>query len=749
MRAMSKSKLIVVSVRLPVRLVRTGEAWQARTSPGGLATALRSVAENRAFTWVGWPGLSIAPQLQPTAAEALAGFGKPVFLTHKEYEGFYEQFSNRLIWPLFHNISGRLKFDRAAWYRYKVVNERFADAVREIAEPGDTIWIHDYQLALVPRLLRKSRLECAIGFFLHIPFPSHETYRTLPTREEFLHGMLGADLIGFHTYEFAQHFRNACLRVLGIESDREVIALPDHLTHLGMHPIGVDPQEICAFAQLPEVKDEFESLRARFRAKKVILGVDRLDYTKGIPEKLLAFEEFLRRNPHWRTKAVLIQIASPSRTEVQEYRDLKREVDELVGRINGRYGTFNHTPIVYINQTIPRTRLSALYRVADVAFVTPLRDGMNLVAMEYVAARTNDPGILILSEFAGAASCLAGARLVNPHNISLMADVLADALHDSSGAESEFQLMRDFVHRNTSHAWAERFLKRLGEVNDSQRAGARRLDAAKYLKAGAAEPRRRLFILDYGGTLQPHMPQVSEAVPDRRVRSVLYELASSASVYVISRRPVTVLERWLGDLPIGLVCEDGVAIKQPGSEWPAMPEIDPTVLDTMVKPVLEAFVEHTPGSKLMRGRVALGWHYRTVDPKLGALRAKELYVQLEETLKGLPYAVLRSTRAIEVRPAGLTKHSVAEHLLASHPDAELVFCAGNDRVDEGMFEVALRSDRDKVITCFVGGKDTIGQYFAESPAELVDQLETMASMWLEPRAVDEELQLGGSTPVAK
>ncbi|UCG87122.1 MAG: bifunctional alpha,alpha-trehalose-phosphate synthase (UDP-forming)/trehalose-phosphatase [Gemmatimonadota bacterium] len=743
---MGESKLIVVSVRLPVRLERTGEAWQASPSPGGLATALRSVARKRPFTWVGWPGVSVPVHLQDSAAAALTDFGRPVFLVQKEFQGFYEQFSNRLIWPLFHNISGRLKFDRSAWYRYRVVNERFADAVLEVAEPGDTVWVHDYQLALVPRLLRKSGLECAIGFFLHIPFPSHEIYRTLPAREEFLLGMLGADLIGFHTYEFAQHFRNACLRVLGIESEREVIALPDHLAHLGVHPIGVDPQEIHAFAQLPEVKDEFESLRARFRTKKVILGVDRLDYTKGIPEKLLAFEEFLRRNPHWQTKVVLIQIAAPSRTGVQEYRDLKREVDELVGRINGRYGTFNHTPIVYINQTIPRTRLSALYRLADVAFLTPLRDGMNLVAMEYVAARTDNPGTLILSEFAGAASCLAGARLVNPHNIGLMADVLADALHNSSAVESEFQGMRDFVHANTSEAWAQRFLKRLDEFHDNRRAGAKRLDA---VCINVVEPQRRLFILDYGGTLQPHVPQVSEAVPDRRVRSVLHELASLASVYVISRRSAAVLDRWLGDLPIGLVCEDGVAIKHAGGDWPAMPEIDPTVLDTMVKPVLEDFAEHTPGSKLVRGRVALGWHYRTVDPKLGALRAKGLYAQLEDTLKGLPYAVLRSNRAIEVRPARLTKHSVAERLLESHADAELVFCAGNDRVDEGMFEVALRSERDNVITCFVGDKDTIGQYFVESPAELVDQLETMVSLWLEPPVIGSELRGSGAAPAAK
>ncbi|UCD23371.1 MAG: bifunctional alpha,alpha-trehalose-phosphate synthase (UDP-forming)/trehalose-phosphatase [Gemmatimonadota bacterium] len=725
---MAEPKLIVVSVRLPVRLEGGGSDWHVAASPGGLATALRAVAERRSFTWVGWPGIDVPYQHQPAATEALKEYGVPVFLDHDVYQGFYEQFSNRLIWPLFHNTSGRLKFDRAAWYQFTDVNEQFAAAVRRVARPGDTIWVHDYQLALLPQMLRASKLECPIGFFLHIPFPSHETYRTLPAREEILHGMLGADLIGFHTYEYAQQFRSSCLRVLGLESERETIALPGHLAHLGVHPIGVDPEEIAAFSQLPEVRDQFEGLRSRFRTKKVILGVDRLDYTKGIPEKLLAFEEFLGRNPQWQTKVVLVQVASPSRMGVLEYRELKREVDELVGRINGRYGTFNHTPIVYINQTIPRSHLSALYRIADIAFVTPLRDGMNLVALEYVAARGDQPGILVLSEFAGAASCLAGSRLVNPHNISLMADVLAESLQDTDAAEAEFQQMREFVHSNTSEVWADRFLQQLANAHESHRSGACRLQAAADFTRHVPQP-RPLFILDYGGTLQPHVPKVSEAEPDLRVYRVLRDLASLASVYVISARSPDVLESWFGDLPIGLVCEDGAAVKQPGTDWPDMPQIDLTELHTLVLPVLQDFVRHTPGSKLERRRVSLVWHYRATDPKLAALRAKDLYAQLESTLRGLNFTVLAGARFVEVRPTDITKSSVVEQLVQAHDETDFVFCAGNDKVDEGMFEVVMRSQRDTTITCFVGGKDTVGQYFVESPAELVSELEGLVSLW--------------------
>lgn len=739
---MAESKLIVVSVRLPVRLSRDADAWQVEPSPGGLATALRAVAQTRSFTWVGWPGGSISPPHRDSAADALTPYGKPVFIGDSEFHGFYERFSNGLIWPLFHNISGRLKFDRGAWYKYKTANERFADAVRSIAEPGDIIWVHDYQLALVPQLLRKSRIDCAIGFFLHIPFPSHETYRTLPARAEMLKGMLGADLIGFHTYEFAQHFRNACLRVLGLESEQETIALPSHRAHLGVHPIGVDPAEIEEFSSLPEVRDDYENIKARFRAKKIILGVDRLDYTKGIPEKLLAYEEFLRRNPHWRARTVFIQIASPTRTEVREYKELKREVDELVGRINGRFGTFDHTPIVYINQTIPRARLSALYRAADVAFITPLRDGMNLVALEYVAARGDDPGTLVLSEFAGAASCLAGARLVNPHNIGFMADVLAEAMHDSEQDREAFGQMRDFVRSNTSTVWADRFLSRLSGLYEGQRTGARRLDASSYHVMGQRMSGRALFILDYGGTLQSHVPTVSEMAPSSQLVQLLEELAKRASVYVVSGSPPQVMDDWLGDLSIGLVCEDGVAVRDPGRAWPRIPEADESILDDVVHPILVDYLEHTPGSKIERRRASLVWNYRAADPKLGVLRAKELYAQLEDMLKGVPYSVLSGSRAVEVRPSQLTKSSVVAGLLEKHANADFVFCAGNDRSDEGMFEVVLRSNRPRVVTCYVGGQDTIGQYFVETPAELLGELESLVSCWAPPRlSVECELRV--------
>jgi trehalose 6-phosphate synthase/phosphatase len=716
---MTDSKLIVASVRLPVRLLHRKGDWDVMPSPGGLATALRAVAQERSFVWVGWPGEFIARGMRDSATSLLAPHGKPVFLTEKEYHGFYEQLSNRLLWPLFHNISGRLRFDREGWRHYQRVNERFAAAVLDVAKPDDTVWVHDYQLSLVPQLLRERGLDCAIGFFLHIPFPSHETYRTLPVREQLLRGILGADLIGFHTYEFAQHFRNSCLRVLGLESEQETIALSSHLAHLGVHPIGVDPEEIRDFTCLTAVQAELMELKKQFRGKKVVLGVDRLE---------LAFEELLKNNPKWRSRSVLIQVASPSRTGVREYQNLKREVDELVGRINGEFGSFGHTPIVYINQTVPRARLTALYQIADVAFITPLRDGMNLVALEYVAARGERPGALILSEFTGAASCLAGARLVNPHNTSGMADVLLEVLGDTEWAGAAFPQMRDFVASNTAAVWADRFLSQLAKLHENQRYGAERLDFSTESNAcgglGSA-----LFILDYAGTLHPHVPILSETAPSSRLRLLLTKLAERAEVYVMSGQPPEVLDAWFDDIPIGLVCEDGLAVKDPSGEWPANPASDRSLLDELVEPVMRDFYNHTPGSRIEHRTASLAWRFRLADPRLGPRRAKELYSQLEDLIRGSRYTVVANKRAVEVRPAAFTKTSVAGDLLRRHPNAEFVFCAGNDRLDEDMFEVVLRCERPSVFTCFVGAKDTVGQYFVESTEELVDQLEALVRSW--------------------
>ena len=735
------SRLVVASARLPVaispRVAGSGGPWQVSASPGGLATALRAVAGRRPFLWIGWPGAAVPEVERAAVASDIQDLGSgavPIFLTGDEVEGWYEQLSNRVLWPLFHALPGPRRLTAGAWQRYVEVNETFAEAIAAHARPGDTVWIHDYQLALVPQLLRRRELDAAIGYFLHIPFPASETFRTLPMREEVLRGILGADFIGFHAYEYVAHFRSSILRTLGVESEPELVALPTHHARMGALPIGIEPDEIAEVARRPECEAELEELRASYRGRKVVLGVDRLDYTKGLPQKLIAFEEMLEKNPDLRESVVFIQVAAPSRTGVAEYQRLRREIDELVGRVSGRFSSPSGSPLVYIHQNLPRERLIPLYRLADVALVTPLRDGMNLVCLEYIAARGGDPGSLILSEFTGAAQCLSGAVLVNPYNTSQVAAELASALRGPPNGG--FAHMRDFVESNTSIAWAEGFLERLESTRLEFGGRVRRLRAGDpELTRLCAGARRPLLLLDYDGTLQPHVRVPEQAAPAPRVRELLAGAAALARTYVVSGRPAEILESWLGALPIGLVSEHGLSIKHPDGAWSVPARIDARVLDEVVQPLFRDFSHRTPGSRIERKAASLAWHYRGSDPRLGAWRAKELSTQLGARLQGQPYSVLLGSRVVEVRHAAITKGAAAAQILAANPASDLVVCAGNDRTDEDMF-AELVASRVPSIRIYVGGSNTSAEYFVETPEELIGELEAILARWRNPRAAD-------------
>lgn len=726
---MTKGRLIVASTRLPVTMSKRQGGWDVRTSTGGLVTALKSVADQRTFTWLGWPGTHVTESEQSAVTRRLKKEGcVPVFLTKSDIEGHYEGFSNRVLWPLFHGLPERAHFNMHAWNTYKRVNARFADAILEHAQPEDVVWVHDYQLALVPEMLRRRNVHSPVGFFLHIPFPSAENYRTLPARDEILRGLLGADLLGFHAYEYVSHFRRACLRILGVESEPDVIRLPARRVHLGVLPIGIDPEEIQKMTESPEALEQYRTVRETYRDKKIIVGVDRLDYTKGIEKKFLAFEELLRAHPKWRDSAVLIQVAAPSRESVDEYKQLKRDVDELVGRINGKYSTASNTPIVYINQSVPRIRLAGLYRAADVALITPVRDGMNLVALEYVAARGREAGTLILSEFAGAAHLLAGARLVSPYNINQVAETLFDALEQEPDPVG-FEHMLEFVTENTSMIWAKRFLDRLDATMAERRSLAVRLriersPAVEKLK----NKKKRLMLLDYDGTLRPHQMKPRAAIPDDRIRRVLGQLAQLATVYLVSGRSGDILDEWLGDLGLGMVCEHGFAVKHPNGEWHVRRNVSGPGL-RRIEPLLQEFVKRTPGSSIERKRSSLAWHYRAADPEYGVFQANELFSLLEDALKRRPYSVLRGSRVIEVRHENATKGHATEEILKRHADAEVLFCAGDDRTDEEMMEAIPRAWRAKAVTCWVGQRNAVADFWVDNSDELLNELEALVRLW--------------------
>jgi trehalose 6-phosphate synthase/phosphatase len=467
-------KTIIVSNRLPLTIENGPEGVRIKRSSGGLATAIASSEAIAASIWIGWPGgtRGLNPKDMATVRQRLADeHAVPVDLTDREVEGFYERFSNGAVWPLFHYMPSQLPLRVEGWDEYYRVNQKFAQAVVEHYQPGSHVWVHDYQLMLVPNFVREQLPDARIGFFLHIPFPGAEIFAVLPHREDILQGLLGADLIGFHTARYRQHFETALLRLLGRNTRNGMVKVGNREVRIGVFPISVNASQFEQRAASPEVMEEVELLRSD--GCKLLVGVDRLDYTKGIPRRLLSFEYLLETVPEWRGKVRLVQVAVPSREHVGAYRRFRSEVNNLVGSINGRFGTPHWTPVHYLFRSVPETQLLALYRAADVMLVTPIRDGMNLVAKEFVATRSDNDGVLLLSEFAGAAAELTHAVIVNPFDVEATARQIDMALRmRKTERTSRMRSLRETVFHYDVDRWMREFITSLRELGEPHHAAA-------------------------------------------------------------------------------------------------------------------------------------------------------------------------------------------------------------------------------------------------------------------------------------
>ncbi|HKO14920.1 MAG TPA: bifunctional alpha,alpha-trehalose-phosphate synthase (UDP-forming)/trehalose-phosphatase [Gemmatimonadaceae bacterium] len=462
--AVDTGRLILVSNRLPVTVKSGIGEPRVERSVGGLASGLRAPHERPGSVWVGWPGP--LERLEPAVRErVLRRLSRlrvaPIALTSREVRAFYQHIANGVLWPICHDRLDHLPLRVTGWRTYERINARFADAAAAEYRPGDAIWVHDYHLLRVPALLRERVPEARVGFFLHVPFPNPEIFFALPTRRWLVEGMLGADVIGFHTRRYRGHFTAALRRLLDVEMDADgTVSYQGRRIVLGVFPMGVDAAELAERAAAREVTSEVLELRSP--TQRLLVGVDRLDYSKGIPRRLLALERLLQEHPEWRERVRLVQVAVPSRSKVGAYRQLRREVDALVGRINGRFATPAWTPIHYLYRSVPETMLLALYRTADVMLVTPVRDGMNLVAKEFVAARTDESGVLLLSEFAGAAEELTDALLVNPYDVDGVAEAIHRALvMDPVERRRRMSRLRLQVAAHDVHHWSGAFLDAL------------------------------------------------------------------------------------------------------------------------------------------------------------------------------------------------------------------------------------------------------------------------------------------------
>ncbi|KAG7698332.1 hypothetical protein KL930_001993 [Ogataea haglerorum] len=475
---MVKGNVIVVSNRIPVTIKKTEDdengnhRYDYTMSSGGLVTALQGL--KNPFRWFGWPGMSVGNEsgretVEQDLKEKFNCY--PIWLSDEIADLHYNGFSNSILWPLFHYHPGEMNFDEIAWAAYLEANKLFCQTILKEIKDGDVIWVHDYHLMLLPSLLRdqlnkKGLSNVKIGFFLHTPFPSSEIYRILPVRKEILEGVLSCDLIGFHTYDYVRHFLSSVERILKLRTSPQGVVYNDRQVTVSAYPIGIDVDKFLNGLKTDEVKSRIKQLETRFgKDCKLIVGVDRLDYIKGVPQKLHAFEIFLERHPEWIGKVVLIQVAVPSRGDVEEYQSLRAAVNELVGRINGRFGTVEFVPIHFLHKSVNFQELISVYAASDVCVVSSTRDGMNLVSYEYIACQQERKGSLVLSEFAGAAQSLNGALVVNPWNTEELSEAIYEGLIMSDEKRrGNFQKMFKYIEKYTASYWGENFVKELTRV---------------------------------------------------------------------------------------------------------------------------------------------------------------------------------------------------------------------------------------------------------------------------------------------
>ncbi len=693
------SRLVIVSNRLPFTLHEGDGELECKPSTGGLITAFGAYVEGRRqqepgfeSIWVGWPGSEISGAARGRARELLAQQGaQPVFLTREESDDFYYGFCNRTLWPLFHYFSSYVQYEPKYWDTYVRVNESFCNVVSGLVQQGDTVWVQDYQLLLLPALLRERHPGLDLGFFLHTPFPAYEFFRLLPTpwKREILRGMLGADLIGFHVHEYTQYFLHSVQRILGLEHHLGQITVGGELRRADTFPLGVDFTKFEQLAASEKVRQRRLQIVDELGQRKIVLSVDRLDYTKGIESRLRGYELFLERFPEWHEKVVFVPLVVPSRVEVPEYEQLKRALDERVGEINGRFGTLGWVPVVYQYRAVDQDELVALYGAAHVGLITPLRDGMNLVAKEYLACKSDGSGALILSEMAGASREMAEAILINPNHW----EEIAEALHQALSLSPEEQRrrsepIRERLRAYDSRCWAQHFMNSLGKVKERQRRLGSKLlnrELRRELARNYREAKRPLLLLDYDGTLVPIAAEPQLAAPDRELLDLLRRLVARVqrSVYIVTGRERGALERWLGASGVGLIAEHGAWLRESGQDWRLTKPQSPD-WKAQIAPILRAYVNQVAGSLLEEKDRSIAWHYRRSDPELGAQRAKELADELTQFTANLELQVLEGKKVIEVRGAGVNKGAVAVTLaLELRPD--FVLAIGDDQTDEELF----------------------------------------------------------------
>ncbi len=718
-------RIIFVSNRLPVSVSVKDDQVTARQSVGGLATGMKSFYKSYDSLWIGWAGIDKNELNAKTKKQFNSIMDQercsPVFIDEEDFENYYSGFSNKTIWPLFHYFTQFTEYDKETWNAYKRVNRVFADAVVKHLKKGDKIWVHDYHLLLLPQMIRDRFPDVSIGFFLHIPFPSYEVFRIIPWRKEIIEGMLGADLLGFHTFDYERHFLSSVRRLLGYEISFNQINMRERLIKVDNFPMGIDYDRFHNAAlnnqkrsikDKSEVQKEIDKYMLMAPDRKFVLSIDRLDYSKGISNRLLAYERFLEKYPGFQKKVTLIMLSVPSRTDVDHYQMMKSEVDELVGRINGRFSTIEWTPVWYFYRSMPFESLIELYSSCEIGLLTPIRDGMNLVAKEYIAARVDGKGVLILSEMAGAAKEMSEALIINPNNMDEIADAINEALIMPDDEQTErISMLQKRLKRYDVERWAQDFMNRLDEVIHAQQQNLIKKinkDIENSIVNKYKQSEKRILFLDYDGTLVGFKNKPEQASPDDELYSLFEKLSKDNEVVLISGRDKDTLDMWFRGKNLTLIVEHGVWIKEPGGEWQ---QIEPMNSEwkELIRPVIELYVDRTPGSLAEEKNFSLVWHYRKSDPELGILRAIELKDELRSLVANHNLEILEGNKVIEIKNSGINKGRAALRIL-NNKQYNFILGIGDDWTDEYLFQDLPPS----AVTIKIGFRNTQAKYNYET-----------------------------------
>ncbi|KAI9311095.1 glycosyltransferase family 20-domain-containing protein [Dichotomocladium elegans] len=743
------------SVMWPHMMGESG-TWKLKHRPGysALYAGIRSLAKNYRTLYVGSTGniqtepnkeRVLTEQVTPEERENLTRLLRtkhkmvPIFIEEALGFGHYEGYCKQILWPILHYLTwGESLDEKKFWEAYVAVNQIFADEVAKHYQDGDLIIVHDYHLMLVPQMLRERLPQGArIGLFVHTPFVSSEILRCLPRRKNIILGMLHANLVGFQTYNYARHFISNCTRILGYEYTPTGVDANGVIVSIGIHPIGIDVDLTRQNCLHHGVQPKLDAILQKFKDKKIIVGRDKLDPVKGVLQKFESFEYFLEHYPEWRNKVVLIQVTSPGAIDSPR---LEIKLSEIVTRINSKYGSLEFLPVQHFHQHIDRDEYYALLKAGDVMLITPTADGMNTTSLEFIVAQEQSKqSPLIISEFTGTARNLSSASIVNPYDYAQVAHAIKENLEMSPEEKLEkFQEMDAFVNHHTAEYWANALVKDI-VASSAKTAGWVPTPRLEYdrLKIEYNNSRKRLMFFDYDGTLTPIVEKPEDAAPSEQTLRTLEKLCADPRnvVMVVSGRDQKALEGWLGHIPnLGLSFEHGCFIREPGRKQiiDMTSQIDMSWRDDVME-IFKYYTERTPGSFIETKRCALTWHYRSADPKFGALQARELQNHLEQSIiSKVPAEILVGKMNLEVRPTTINKGEVIKRTMAMYSEANFVLCAGDDKTDEDMFRVltrmAQRGIDSIVFTVTIGPADkrTLAAWHLESTNDFNDILERLS-----------------------